>query len=240
MHLVILSGKAGVGKTTLANHIAEYAFNNGLRPKVMSFAGAWKREAEELGFPKDKEPEKYREYCQRIGREKREQDPDHWVKMFHQDLLEVMAQEIELLRNGVKYWETVVIVDDCRYLNEVAYGKHHDATQIFIVGGERTLPNDDAQWREDPSEELANLVEQEEEEYQELYDWIVYNNESLESLLQRVKKALPMWCGLEPSPMDEDEGETWLEFIESHDDVWEKMMDLFDKFEESEEDDAET
>ena len=239
MHLILIGGKAGVGKTTLAKHIAEFAFNNGLRPKLMSFAGALKREAKSLGYGKEEQPEKYREYCQQVGRKKRLEDKDHWVKLFHHDLLSVMAEEIKLLKSGNKYWETLVIVDDCRYLNEVAYGKHHDAVQLFLMASDRTLPNNDADWRKDESEYLANIIEADDEsDYAELFDWLVYNNDTLDALLQRVKKALPMWCGMEPHPSDDEDDETWLEIVESQDDIWEKMMDLFDKLEDG--DDEET
>ena len=236
MHLIMLGGKAGVGKTTLAKHIADYAFNQGLRPRLLSFAGVLKKKAEELGYSKEEKPLEYRKYCQRIGQENRKIDPDYFIKEFHQDILEIMKEEIDLLESNIKHWETLVIVDDARYMNEIAYGRKHRATQIFLCAGNRSLPNNDAAWRSDQSEELANLIEDNESGYDDIFEWIVYNDSSLEDLYEKIEKYLPSWCGLQSD-------ENLIDRVVIEDDdlnaLWDQMIEqLGEEYDDDEEEDA--
>tara|TARA_R110002020_G_scaffold57933_13_gene159118 strand:+ start:185 stop:892 length:708 start_codon:yes stop_codon:yes gene_type:complete len=228
----MLGGKAGVGKTTLAKHIADYAFNQGLRPRLLSFAGVLKKKAAELGYSKEEKPLEYRKYCQRIGQEKRRNDPDYFIKEFHKDVLEIMREEIELLESNVKHWETLVIVDDARYMNEVGYGRKHRATQIFLCAGNRKLPNHDAAWRSDMSEELANYIEDDEAGYEDIFEWIVYNDSSLEDLKEKVEQFLPSWCGLQSD-------ENLIDRIEIADDdlnaLWDQVLDKLGEIDDDEE-----
>ena len=236
MHLIMLGGKAGVGKTTLAKHIADFAFNQGLRPRLLSFAGVLKNKAAELGYSKEENPLEYRKYCQRIGQENRKIDPDYFIKEFHQDILEIMKEEIELLESNIKHWETLVIVDDARYMNEVAYGRKHRATQIFLCGGNRKLPNHNAAWRSDMSEELANYIEKDESGYEDIFEWLVYNDSSLEDLYEKIEQFLPSWCGLQSD-------ENLIDRTDIEDDdlnsLWNQILEKLGDEDEYEDEDAE-
>ena len=232
----MLGGKAGVGKTTLAKHIADFAFNQGLRPRLLSFAGVLKNKAAELGYSKEENPLEYRKYCQRIGQENRKIDPDYFIKEFHQDILEIMKEEIELLESNIKHWETLVIVDDARYMNEVAYGRKHRATQIFLCGGNRKLPNHNAAWRSDMSEELANYIEKDESGYEDIFEWLVYNDSSLEDLYEKIEQFLPSWCGLQSD-------ENLIDRVDIEDDdlnsLWNQILEKLGDEDEYEDEDAE-
>ena len=57
MIIVMIGGKARVGKTTLANTIAEYCIENNLTPKMVPFAYGIKKAAEDKGLTKDNNPE---------------------------------------------------------------------------------------------------------------------------------------------------------------------------------------
>ena len=48
--MIILGGPARSGKTTIANLIAENAFDKGLRPQLVSFASPIKELAEKKGL----------------------------------------------------------------------------------------------------------------------------------------------------------------------------------------------
>jgi hypothetical protein len=67
-------------------------------------------------------------------------------------------------------------------MNEIALGRELAATQLFIDSGGRTLPEDDAEWRQHESEELANKVEDSfglpNSQYEDIFDFIVVNNET--------------------------------------------------------------
>jgi len=197
MQFIMLGGKAGVGKTFLARHIAKYAFNKGMRPHIVSFADCIKQEAENAGFTKDKEPEKYREFCQSMGKKHRAEDPDYFVKKFNDTFMGLWDEESYLLKQGNQFWETLVIVDDCRYLNEIAYGRFNNAIQIFIGTGDRELRDNDGEWRNDLSEEVAMKIEEGDKDYLNLYSWVVLNDKTWEEFKKKVKEYLPVWCGMD-------------------------------------------
>ena len=195
MQIILIAGKAGVGKTVLADIIAKEAFKCGVVPVLLSFAGPLKEEAKEKGYSKEEYPEKYREYCQSVGAAMRELDKDHWVKLMHESLSKVLEEEKKHLESGDIYWERCVIVDDCRYINEIAYGVAKDAVRLFLSNGKRELP--DFEWRDHESEAMANLIESGEgDEYLDLFHHVVYNDKTEKALEVRVRDMIPIWCGV--------------------------------------------
>ena len=61
MLVIMLGGKARVGKTTLAKLISKYAYEKGLSPMIIPFAAVLKEEVEATtGMPKESNPEEYR------------------------------------------------------------------------------------------------------------------------------------------------------------------------------------
>lgn len=150
MRLFVLAGPARVGKTTLAKVMAKEAFEAGYKPIMLPFAGPLKEEAEAKGFGKDTDPEGYRKYCQEVGHAKREENQDHWVNLWR--------SKIEALRAEDSESERVIIVDDCRYLNELAAVQELGGVVWFIHSGTRELIEHDAPWRQHDSEAMANVV----------------------------------------------------------------------------------
>ena len=184
-----------MGKTFLAKTLAKQAFDCGVVPVLLSFAGPLKEEAIKKGYNKDEFPEKYREYCQDIGATMREGDPDYWVKEMHSSISKALKDERKHLEAGDKYWERCIIIDDCRYTNEIAYGMAKDAIRIFLSSGKRHLKDED--WRHHESEALANLIESGEgEEYRNLFQHILYNDKTEKDLARRIKPMVPVWCGI--------------------------------------------
>ena len=193
----MLGGKGGVGKTTLAKHLAEYAFERGLRPRIVSFADVIKRESEKAGYSKEEFPDEYRKFCQDVGTKHRKKDPDYFVKKFHESFISMWSEEKEFLTRGNKFWEYLVIVDDCRFLNEVAYGRHHNATQIFLSSGDRELHDNDGAWRKDFSEVMSTRIDNGDKDYGELFSWIILNDKTWKDFTEKIEEYLPMWCGLD-------------------------------------------
>lgn len=198
MQLILISGRAGVGKTTLAKLIAERVFDLGFIPKLVSFAGSLKNMAKEKGYDKEEHPEKYRKFCQEYGAMMREEDPDYWVKMFSKGLRKETEEELKDVAAKKKYWERCIIVDDCRYMNEIAVGMEYKATIIFLTYGNRRINNVDDEWRKHHSEDLANKVENDEENYRDIFAHIISNGETIEKLQEKIAPMIPIWCGINP------------------------------------------
>lgn len=200
MRIVQISGKGRVGKTTLANLIAKYSFNLGYIPVILPFAQAIKDLASEQGLAKEIDSTKYREFCQKLGAEKRNEEEDYWVTRTFDKIQEFMLQEINNKIEDKKHWEFVIIQDDVRYMNELALGRDLVACQIFVDSSIRTLEEHDAPWRKHESEVLANNVEASlnkvNSEFEELFDIIIDNGDSIKDLEKEVSEELPDWLEL--------------------------------------------
>lgn len=236
MQLIVIAGQAGVGKTTMAHYIAKNAFELGLLPKIMSFAGPLKEEAANKGYDKETHPKEYREYCQTMGLLRRQEDPDYWVHKFEDQLEELSIQETKDLRAGKSFWERCVIVDDCRYLNEVNMGRKWNARLIFMSYGEREVKDPDGEWRNHESEELANRVASGDEEYRDMFSHIVINELTEKELEDKAKFMAAIWCGVNIEPI-EDRAPTLNKYIEELIDLL-MMGELNDEEEEEEQYDS--
>ena len=200
MQLIVLAGQARVGKTTLAKIIAEGAFNLGMKPELLSFAGPLKKLAEEKGYAKDTEPKKYRDFCQSYGAMKREIDPDYWVNEFEKELQEHVKTEQRAIKDNEKYWERCIIVDDCRYLNEVGLAMKHNATLIFVSFGDREMPDSEAELRDHHSEKMARLIDSGDKDYIDVFPYVITNDGNEKDLKEQAQDMIPVWCGVEPAP----------------------------------------
>jgi len=197
MQIITISGQARVGKTTTAKIIAEQAFRLGFIPMFLPFAKPIKDLAESEGINKDDSPEEYREYCQNIGKAMRDKDINHWIKSWAKDLQKIKQSEFKDLENEKKYWERVIISDDCRYLNELSRTRKLGASQIFITAGKRSLPEANATWRSHESEQLSISKDMGHPDYQDLFTTIIVNENTKENLESIVSRRIRMWLGLE-------------------------------------------
>lgn len=158
MQIVALTGQARSGKTHVVQELAKIAFNKGLLPVFVSFAGALKREAAEIGYDKETMPDKYRQYCQARGAEMRINDSDYWVKQTAKEIIAIAQSEKESIENNDKHWERVVLIDDVRYVNEIALIAKMDGVFIHVYAGDR-LPDPDGYWRQHESEDLSKAID---------------------------------------------------------------------------------
>jgi len=198
MQLILISGRAGVGNTTLANFIASRAFELGLIPKLLPFAGPLKQMAIDKGYDKEDHPEKYRKFCQEYGAMMRKDNPDHLVELFSKELKLQEEKELKCVEESNKFWEHCIIVDDCRYMNEIALGMKYKASLIFLTYGNRKVHNMEEEWRKHHSEDLANKVENGDKDYRELFTHILANGGTEEDLIEKAFPMVPIWCGINP------------------------------------------
>ena len=239
MELIIISGLARVGKTTLANLLAKESFELGLVPKLLSFADPLKKEAEERGYSKEKDNEEYRKFCQEFGAMFRKVNPNHWVDLFEIELNIILKEEkLELYKNN-PYWERCVIVDECRYQNEVGLGLKNNATMIFLSSGTRELSEANATWREHHSEELARAIEDGDEEKIQWYDCHLLNDGDVKGLSIKARAMAPIWCGIQANALTTNlEDLSNSGSLEGMDNMLNDLIDiLLKEFEDGEEDD---
>lgn len=187
MKTIMFSGKARVGKTHAANLIAELAFADGLRPVFLPFAKPIKDKAREEGYTKEDSPQEYRTYCQLMGETARGIDPDHWIKQWQLQFESYQDKESDLIREDKKHWEHLVIVDDCRYLNEISLCKELNAHLCFIAHGPRKLEDHNGEWRKHESEDWATEVERNGQDY-DVDHWIENHNgiKTFDRIIKRV------------------------------------------------------
>jgi hypothetical protein len=103
-----VSGRAGAGKSTLANHLIEELRLRGHHAERVSFGDALKAEvAARFGVVKD-DPGG-RELLVKYGEEMRSADPLYWVRPFAE-------RATSLINSGV-----LVVCDDLRFLSELGW-----------------------------------------------------------------------------------------------------------------------
>lgn len=211
MKIIAFAGPARAGKSACADIVTEIyskAEPTEKNPFVYlvereSFAqpmrDAWQRLASYLTWKlgklvnRDTEPALYRSTMQRWGESRRSRDPDHWVKRMRDKLMNHKATEIirYMLNDDVKRWrETLVVIEDLRYPNELQLVRQFDGLCIFVDPRGR-IPLDEP-FRQHESEELANGYMR--GDYpDETFDSVVTNGGSVPRLVNKLKTIVGPW-----------------------------------------------
>lgn len=105
--VLLISGKAGVGKTTFANFIKKYAEENKIKANIIPFASGVKEVARLAGWDGVKDS-KGRRFLQEIGNSGRNYDKDIWVKKAYNNVI----------IDGSSF---IILHDDWRFPNESEY-----------------------------------------------------------------------------------------------------------------------
>jgi len=197
MITIILAGQARVGKTTAANTIATVAPGAGLNPVILPFAKAIKDAALAAGLTKEANPNEYRAFCQNEGGGRRAIEPDYWVDKFLESWKELETAEKAMLDSDSLYSETIVIVDDCRYPNELAAAKKIGAITVFISRDGRVLEDSNGEWRKHESEDMANNKENNDPAYKDLTCWLVRNGTSESIFTEKIKYRCQTWLEID-------------------------------------------
>lgn len=163
---ILVSGLAGVGKTTFAYKIIDEFKEE--RPDYIVVKGAFamgvKAIAKVMGWDRQKD-EKGRQLLQDIGNTGRKYDEDTWVKYFH-----------KYVEKNYVFVPDVVVVDDWRFPNEAEYIKNlglYDVITIRVEAPEREMLKGTPQYF-DISETSLSLDDK--------YDYIINNIGSLNML----------------------------------------------------------
>lgn len=212
MRIIAFAGLAQSGKTTAAQMAAESAFNSGYSPMLANFAGPLKKACEMIGADKASNPDLYRKVCQFLGASLR--DPkfvpgvtgcDYWTDQMDATLRQAEQDEGKRLDSkhpSGLFYETVVIIDDVRYMNEIATIRKWGGTTVFIDAFRRLdLPTDWEdlpQWRKDPSEEVAWWYTAGRHD-DDLFDYGLVNNYDMDKLRDGIETMMPVWTGEMPS-----------------------------------------
>ena len=156
MQIVGFGGLAQAGKTTAANILAEWAFNRGYHVVMDGFAAPLKKASALLGFIKGGDTDHlYRAFCQTEGARARDEDVDWFVNLMAARLDVAALEEQNMIARDNLFHETLVLIDDVRFLNEVEILKRYKARTVFICGLERLSGDLKAEWRQHVSEQLA-------------------------------------------------------------------------------------
>tara|TARA_R110002051_G_scaffold238028_1_gene298853 strand:+ start:2449 stop:3171 length:723 start_codon:yes stop_codon:yes gene_type:complete len=197
MKVISFSGRAGTGKTTVVRELMRHLYEDGYTPVYLPFALPLKEDAVKAGFGKETSPLDYRKYCQKRGASKRKENEDYWIERWISKYEEHLHKET----NGEKESETVVLIDDCRYINETKAVKDRGGKTVFITAGSRTLVDEGSTWRKHESEALANLIEKTLKHRPDIvtpFCYLFWNDKSLEELEENLVFAYEDWLEDQP------------------------------------------
>lgn len=186
MQVVGFAGPARVGKSFTTAALKKQAEAEGWYVQILPFAGPLKREAARRGYGKDENPEKYRSFCQELGALERNKDPDHWIKLWLEDLKDVRQGHFE---NDNNEQPLLIISDDVRYENELELLSESGGNTFFITPGDRELPEANAEWRTHESEMMANTLIGNPKLASQEFDYVVLNQD-INADLDRWAKAV--------------------------------------------------
>ncbi len=173
--IILITGKAGVGKTTLSCILRDYINTNlKLNSHIYSFAMKLKECAKfYFGWDGNKD-DKGRELLQNIGRVGRIYNKDIWVEFL---LTRVWAENL--------IPPDIVIVDDWRFPNELEYlvkQELYNVVTIRIESPEREILKESNTYEDISETSLPSVFPGEENT---MYDYVIHNNGELEELKEK-------------------------------------------------------
>jgi hypothetical protein len=194
MQKIAITGKANAGKNTTAMLIGE-TFGEQTQYKLLAFADPIKEMLLQM-FPwaarkclygpsklrnniipdaldKNGKPLTYRQVLIDLGRQGREYQEDHWIKVFNYRVKYMLPTSSK----------TAIIVTDVRYRNEFDYLKENGYYQIKILRNSDIVINDSSETNQD---QIKN----------EEFDFILDNNGSLNDLNGNIKKIVSQIRGV--------------------------------------------
>ncbi len=177
MKIIGIAGLALAGKSTAAAAIATAVFERGYHPVMERFAGPLKDASDTVGFKKGGDTDAmYRQFCQFVGTMARTKSAYWWVNLLNLRAEYVAQADAAALDDYAAKWsERVLIIDDLRYANEVAWVRENGGRTIFVSAMGR-LTDLDAEYRRHSSEDMAKAYENGQLE-DDLFDFSISNND---------------------------------------------------------------
>ena len=176
---ILISGKAGVGKSSAANFMQKYAITKGYNTIILPFAYGVKQIAYEMGWD-GKKDEKGRALLIGVGMTGRAYDESIWAKYsFEKSLIGSVPD--------------IILVEDWRFSNEGKYiqdSSMYQVKRVRVYAPEREMLRGTKMY-DDPSEN--SLPEADESLSDAFYDLIILNKEEgLDKLKVISEKSLDL------------------------------------------------
>jgi DNA polymerase III delta prime subunit len=127
--VLLISGRAGVGKTTLAGFLKNELLHSEISPYMLSFATNVKLCANEIYGWDWKKDDKGRKLLQDVGRIGRDYNPNIWVDKVIDDITDAFENKFGL-----------VIIDDWRFPNELTRLVNNDVL-VYTFRVLRNIPD---------------------------------------------------------------------------------------------------
>lgn len=200
MQIFAFLGPARCGKTTASTFLEAEAKERGYYTERLSFAGPIKDGCERVGVTKENNHLEYRELAQRWGKGRRDRNPLHYIQKLCRSVKRIKRLEdsdYDLLdgQNNLDVWdETVVIIDDVRYQNEVQALADLGAEIIFVHPGLDGRIDYSEEWRQHESEALANKLAQDEDELEAFSDTFDCWELAADGGITQMEKTLSVLC----------------------------------------------
>lgn len=208
MRVIGFAGLGQAGKTTAVDELCRWALARGgkLDPRRLHFAGPIKDALTIMGAEKGGlRDQLYRQGAQLIGTKFRDPNwipgithDDYWVELLSDKLAGLAAEEdtrLTLASKGPLFRETLVLVDDIRFENELNVLRRWGARLIFIDGFRRLTPTINEPWRKHVSEKMATDYTYGHGD-DEMFDTVITNNDTEESFRRTINGMAQTWTGL--------------------------------------------
>ena len=166
--IILISGKAEAGKSTLARMLKEQINSKGMPAVRISFGDAVKKIAFQLGWDGNKDL-KGRNLLQLLGDGVRAYSSGFWVKK--------MISQIDSIPGN----EATIIIDDARYFNELSIidNLYPSVYKIRIRRSKHKSALTEEQMRHPSETELDNHLD--------MFDHFVFNDGTLDDLREVAK-----------------------------------------------------
>jgi hypothetical protein len=174
---ILVSGKAGVGKTTTSKILKAAFIELGYATEIVPFASGLKNTALRLGWDGNKDS-KGRQFLIELGLAGRNYDKDTWAKYTYENLIE---------HNSVNY--DIILNDDWRYPNESEYVNRHplySMARIRIEAPDREILRNTPQYTDSSETSLPSYTNS----AHGYYDYFIDNSGSMEKLEEQCKLIL--------------------------------------------------
>lgn len=172
--MIIISGKAQVGKTTTANMIKNYCTSLNIKSVVTSYAKYIKMYTKDITDWNGEEEDKPREVLQSLGDVIR----DYLKKLDF--LIKRLDEDIDFY----KLFVNICIIDDARYPEEIDFFKQKYASETISIQIQRPDFESNLKFKE-----KNHKTEQMLDNYNH-YDYTIINDGTLEDLKDKVQKLL--------------------------------------------------